>query len=1138
MATSRSRKLTRLELQQLEARAVPATFTVTNTGDNGGVNPAPLAGTGTLRQVIVDANATGGTDTIAFNIPTAMGSAASIVLAASLPAITETVIIDGTTQTDTNTLPLGAGATGTTVGVGPDGVANTGDEVALAVVNAPDVEIVGTNSMPIGLDVQGNASNVVIRGLAMYGFGVANIGIGQNVNGLLIEQNVLGSSATSFSDPGAGVRTLGVNILGPQGGLNNGIIRNNLIGFAGGHGISLPGGSANFQFFGNEIRSNGLVVVSDGLDLSGANTVNNIITGNLIEENTGFGIDLLISNGNHTVSNNTISRNGSTSITAGIVSGGPNNTLSHNIISENVGAGVLIASSEGTTITQNSIFDNTSIGIDLLMDYGVTINDLNDADSGGNTLLNFPILEEADISGDILELSGFARPGSIIEIFIAAPDPTGFGEGERYLLTLTEGSNDLDNTIGTYGPGPINGLNQGTDTTNRFLFQIPLSSLPAGYGLGALLTSTATSARSTSEFSGNVIVTSKAFSISGNVYRDLNNNGLFEPLQAETRIMESTTIELLDATNSVIATTTTTTGQYQFNNLSAGIYSVRELTQPTGFLDGRDTPGIPYGGVGTGPTDSRAPRDSETISEITLLARSFQNGINYNFGELPPANIGDFVWDDVNQNGRQDRGEKGFASVSVTLNGTDDTGATVNLSTSTNGNGLYLFEDLRPGTYQVQFVAPVFYQFTVANATIATDVTDSDANRTTGATISFTLLVGETDLTWDAGLIPIPPDGRIHGYVWVDGNNNGIRETGERPIPGTRILLSGTALNGTPISASTTTNNRGYYEFKGLNTGNYTVTEIQPANYYDGQEENAETGNFPPPTILNDEFVNIILIRDQLRGDFNFGELPLNSSLKGFVYHDRNSDGFRNPGEPGIFGVQITLTGTDIVGNSVNVTTRTDSTGAFSFQNMLAGNYTLTEAQPPGFLDGLDRAGSAGGVVGNDVISDINLASDVNGVNYLFGERLNSVLPITKRALLTNYNATLRGGPLGSGRAVGNELSSLSGLVYVDANNNGRPDAHERRLAGIRIELQGVSITGEQVRRFAMTNAQGRYRFYTLPPGTYSILQSQPAGFTTSSTRIGNLGGIVAPEGITDIVLGERTAGVGYQFGVRRVPLD
>jgi len=43
------------------ASATPPTFTVTNTGDNDGVNPAVGAGTGTLRQAIVYANATAST---------------------------------------------------------------------------------------------------------------------------------------------------------------------------------------------------------------------------------------------------------------------------------------------------------------------------------------------------------------------------------------------------------------------------------------------------------------------------------------------------------------------------------------------------------------------------------------------------------------------------------------------------------------------------------------------------------------------------------------------------------------------------------------------------------------------------------------------------------------------------------------------------------------------------------------------------------------------------------------------------------------------------------------------------------------------------------------------------------------------
>src|SRR5215510_13481427 len=72
-------------------RASAATFTVTNTGDNGGINPAPGAGTGTLRQAIVDANAMAGADTINF----AAGVTGTITLGSALPQITQDVTING-----------------------------------------------------------------------------------------------------------------------------------------------------------------------------------------------------------------------------------------------------------------------------------------------------------------------------------------------------------------------------------------------------------------------------------------------------------------------------------------------------------------------------------------------------------------------------------------------------------------------------------------------------------------------------------------------------------------------------------------------------------------------------------------------------------------------------------------------------------------------------------------------------------------------------------------------------------------------------------------------------------------------------------------------------------------------------------
>ena len=182
----------------------------------------------------------------------------------------------------------------------------------------------------------------------------------------------------------------------------------------------------------------------------------------------------------------------------------------------------MVLNASGTTLSQNSfssnggVAANSGLAIDLDPNTrdpnslgtpnGVTINDANDADTGPNGLLNYPVITSAIIANGELSITGFARPGSAIELYIAQADPSGFGEGLTYLTTLTEGgAADLNATTGTYGPAAINGLLQGTDTTNRFAFRM---SIPGGVSIGSVLTSTATLGGQTSEFGGNVTVTS------------------------------------------------------------------------------------------------------------------------------------------------------------------------------------------------------------------------------------------------------------------------------------------------------------------------------------------------------------------------------------------------------------------------------------------------------------------------------------------------------------------------------------------------------------------------------------------------------------------------------------------------------
>jgi len=101
---------------------------------------------------------------------------------------------------DTNPGTLGAGGT---VGV---------DNLTLATVNRPEVELRDGNTLNGALDLE--APSAAVRGLAIFGFGndtltQANILVGANASGAVIEQYVLGSSATGFTQPGPGARTCG-----------------------------------------------------------------------------------------------------------------------------------------------------------------------------------------------------------------------------------------------------------------------------------------------------------------------------------------------------------------------------------------------------------------------------------------------------------------------------------------------------------------------------------------------------------------------------------------------------------------------------------------------------------------------------------------------------------------------------------------------------------------------------------------------------------------------------------------------------------------------------------------------------------------------------------------------------------------
>ncbi len=484
---------------------------------------------GSFRQFLRNANAIAGanvmrfTPAVATNATGGGGNWWRISVTTALPALSDanTTIdgrayssTDGTTVRDDNSGTLGTG-----------GTAGTG-ALALSTLAKPEFEIQdirATAVIPVGLDIQG--SDNTIRRIGILGFGAASdsandsdIRIGASALRALVEDNLIGTAASTFTDAGAGIRSVGDHIRSSGG--DTGIIRRNLIGFGQGKGVGLSTASDGWLVEGNEIRRNAIGNTAlDGVDVNASTTAT--VRGNLIAQTDGNGIDTNASTGSNTIVNNTVTGNGIGAAaleTSGIRIFGAGSTIDRNIVTANTGAGVLVTVAATTNrITHNSISgngpSNNQIGIDLLLagnDAGrgtspfVSLNDNTDPDVGGNNVLNYPVIDTALIRGTDLVLRGWARPGSIIELFIAAPDPSNFGEGQTWLIDLTEGSGaDTDATSSIFGPGAVNGIVQGTDNTNRFRFVIPIASLTTPVVDGTRITATATDgSNNTSEFSG------------------------------------------------------------------------------------------------------------------------------------------------------------------------------------------------------------------------------------------------------------------------------------------------------------------------------------------------------------------------------------------------------------------------------------------------------------------------------------------------------------------------------------------------------------------------------------------------------------------------------------------------------------
>jgi len=478
---------------------------------------------------------------------------------------------------------------------------------------------------------------------------------------------------------------------------------------------------------------------------------------------------------------------------------------------------------------------------------------------------------------------------------------------------------------------------------------------------------------------------------SGRKFEDKNGNAVRD---AGEPGLEGWTINLTSGSTIIANTTTGAGGAYSFTNITPGSYTVSEAIQP-----------------GWNQSYPAAP-GTQTVTLVSGEA----GPTNIDFGNWRPTGFSGTVFEDRNADGVRDPGESGLEGWTVNLM----SGSTIVANITTGPGGVYSFTNIAPGSYTVsEAIQPGWTQ----------------SYPVSPGTQSVTLVSGESGPT-DVDFGNWRPAG-FSGVKFEDLNGDGIRDADEPGLEGWTINLT----SGSTVIANTTTGSGGAYSFTNITPGSYTVSEaIQPGWT---QSYPAAPGTLPV-TLASGEAgpTNI-----------DFGNWRP-TGFSGTVFEDRNADGVRDAGEPGLEGWTVNL----MSGSTIVANTTTGSGGSYSFTNIPPGSYTVVEVIQSGWTQSYP------------------------------------VSPGTQSVTLVSGEPGPTDVDFGNWRPTG-----FSGVKFEDLNGNGARDAGEPGLEGWTINL----LSGSTIIANTTTGPDGSYSFTninpgSITPGSYTVEEVVQAGWNQS----------------------------------------
>ncbi len=556
--------------------------------------------------------------------------------------------------------------------------------------------------------------------------------------------------------------------------------------------------------------------------------------------------------------------------------------------------------------------------------------------------------------------------------------------------------------------------------------------------------------------------------LGGIVFDDLNDDGVLNGTDIR---LEGVEVTLYNESNDIVGTTNTdASGVYSFTGLAEGSYYVQfELLGTYEFVEPNLTIDELF--------DSDVVNDAGETDVFFLSDGQILQGVNAGMQKLGGCISGTY-WKDFNQNGIIDEVPGSTANQNLRLNDEEriedalvtllNQNGDIVAETSTNQDGQYSFCNISAGNYRVAFSLIDDYIFTTPN-TGTDELIDSDVtNPSNGQTEIFELIAGQDVIGINAGVFAAM--GSISGSVWNDNDRNGMLTSGELGVGGITINL----LSNNTIITSVTTDQNGNYRFADVAAGNYNLEIDYTSSATDWMLTTALVGVNPDIYshffILNNRTAQIDLGFGEIRENINAGLVELQEEITGTVWFDANQNGLFDNGESGLEAMEMRLLNSD---GSLNATTSTDVSGAYSFVGMDPGDYRLEIV----YSDAYDLTMA---LVGGNA----NLYSHffkMNNQTQLISVSTNEVVNEINAGLINNEN-------------------SVSGVIWFDSDQDGLLSSQEPRMEGVTINLTDQNQT---VVTTTETNGNGMYFIGGFDDGTYFIEVELDDSFDFTTALVG-----------------------------------